>query len=170
MREISLSGMHKKRQTSVKQGILSDCRGYTGMFPHHILLAMLHSALYCHHTAEIRTVSAGKQKRLHRFPSRRVHSTSDSLTENMHVLSGLHIRDVYGCRVCSLPDGAEVVSVEGRRRVSLLRISGAGVQDSRVEMQGCSGAPAGPTKISVCLLLLLLLHTHTHPHTHRLTG
>ncbi len=96
-------------------------------------------------------------------------------------------------RTSSLPDKAEVVSVEGRR-VSLLRFSGAGVPDSRVETQGCSArsgrlppallmnSAAGPTEISVCLLLhahrhphalslsLTHIHTQTHTHTHTHTG
>lgn len=67
--------------------------------------------------------------------------TSDSIKENMQIFSTLHIYDVHECRASSLPDRVEVVSVVGRRRVSLLRISGAGVQDSRVEMQGCSARP-----------------------------
>lgn len=75
---------------------------------------------------------------------------------------GLNICGVYESRPSSLPDEAEVVSVAGRR-VSLLRFSGAGVQDGRAAVQGCSarlgsapdafssGAPDAQRRgISVC--------------------
>lgn len=69
----------------------------------------LYSAAYCHHTAEIRTVSAGKHKR----PRRRIHSSSDSITESINTVGRLNTCDVYECRPSSLPDKAEIVEGGG---------------------------------------------------------
>lgn len=132
---IGLRRLHKKtkHKSSCNQ---TNCSGAAGMFSNRMLLAELHSALYCHHAAEIRTVSAGSYVA---FPEAEfVFTTRDYYRKHKWaILNRLNICDVAYSSVepFSLPDKAVAVSAEGRTGVSLFRI---GVQDSRVETPGCS--------------------------------
>lgn len=76
---INLYGLLKHHKTSVLmqsnklQGVYGNALGS------HAVVYCFTRRFFCHHTAEIRTVSTGKQKRLRRFSTSWIHSSSDSV-------------------------------------------------------------------------------------------
>ena len=123
------------------------------------------SAGHCHHGAEISDVFRGSTK---------ASASPDSLyTQAIKKRERLNVFFFWLHLQCTDPSlflpYPVVVSA-----VSLLRCSGAGVQDSPGRDAGCSArsgrfAPLLLVDVKCRCWMDLLLHTHTHPHTHTLT-